>query len=61
MSRACSTNGAKRNAYRIFVEKQQGKRPLKKPRCRWVDNNKRDLRKIEWVDMDWTDLAQDRD
>jgi hypothetical protein len=58
---ACSTNGEKRNAYRILVGKREGKRPLGRPRCRWVDNIKIDLREMGWVSMDWVDLAQDRD
>jgi hypothetical protein len=53
--------GAKRNAYRILVGKPEGKRPLGRPRRRWVDNIKMDLRETGWVDMDWIDLAQDRD
>jgi hypothetical protein len=61
MGRACSTNGVKRNAYRILVEKLEGKRPLGRPRSRWVDNIKIDVREIEWDCMDWIDLAQDRD
>jgi hypothetical protein len=44
MGRACSTNGEKRNAYRILVGKPDGKRPLGRPRRRWVDNIKIDLR-----------------
>jgi hypothetical protein len=40
----CSTNEEKRNAYRILVRKSEGKRPLGKPRRRWVDNIKIDLR-----------------
>jgi hypothetical protein len=51
----------KRNAYRILVGKPEGKRPLGRPRCRWVDNIKIDLREIGCDGMDWTDLAQDRD
>jgi hypothetical protein len=51
---------AKTNAYRILVEKPDGKRPLGRPRRRWVDNIKMDLRKMGWGGMDWTDLAQDR-
>jgi hypothetical protein len=35
MGRACNTNGEKRNAYRILVGKEEGKRPLGRPRCRW--------------------------
>jgi hypothetical protein len=53
--------GAKRNAYRILVGKPEGKRPLGRPRCRWVDNIKMNLREKEWVGMDWIDLAEDRD
>jgi hypothetical protein len=53
--------GEKRNAYRILVGKPEGKRPLGRQRRRWVDNIKMDLREIGWYDMDWIDLAQDRD
>jgi hypothetical protein len=56
----CSTNGEKTNAYRILVRKPEGKRPLGRPRRRWVDNIKIDLREIGWDDMDWIDLGQDR-
>jgi hypothetical protein len=51
----------KRNAYRIFVGKPKGKRPLGRPRRRWVDNIKIDLREIGLGGMDWIHLAQDRD
>jgi hypothetical protein len=51
----------KRNAYRILVGKPEGKRPLGRPRRRWVDNIKMDLREIRWDGMDWIELAQDRD
>jgi hypothetical protein len=44
MGRACSTNEEKRNAYRIFVGKPEEKIPLGRPRRRWVDNIKMDLR-----------------
>jgi hypothetical protein len=53
--------GEKRNAYRILVGKSEGKKPLRRPRCRWVNNIKMDLREVGWGDMDWIDLAQDRD
>jgi hypothetical protein len=60
MGRACSTNGEKRNAYRIMVGKPERKRPLGRPRRLWVDNIKIDLREIGWDAMDWI-KAQDRD
>jgi hypothetical protein len=41
--------------------KPEGKRPLGRPRRRWVDNVKMDLMEIGWGGMDWIDLAQDRD
>jgi hypothetical protein len=44
--------GEKRNAYRMLVGKPGGKKPLRRPRCRWVDNNKMDLREIELDGMD---------
>jgi hypothetical protein len=43
--------GEKRNAYRILVGKPEGKRPLGRPRRRWVDNFKLDLREMEWIDL----------
>jgi hypothetical protein len=53
--------GAKKNACRILVGKPERKRPLGRPRRRWVDNTKMDLRGIGWGGMDWIDLAQGRD
>jgi hypothetical protein len=53
--------GEKRNAYRILGGNPEGKRPLGRPRCRWVDNIKMDLREIGWDGGDWINLAQDRD
>jgi hypothetical protein len=47
--------------YRILVGKPEGKRPLWRPRHRWVDNIKMDLKQVEFGGMDWTELAQDRD
>jgi hypothetical protein len=61
MGRACSTNGEKRNAYRIMEGNPEGKRPLGRPRRRWVDNIKMDVREIGWDGIDWIDLAQDSD
>jgi hypothetical protein len=61
MGRACGTNGEKRNAYRLLVGKPKGKRPLGRPRCRWMKNIKIDLREIGWDGVDWIDLTQDRD
>jgi hypothetical protein len=49
-----------RNAYRILVGKPEGKRPLGRPRRRWVDNIKVDFREIELDGRDWIELAQDR-
>jgi hypothetical protein len=53
--------GEKRNEYMILVGKTEGKRPLGKPRRRWVDNIKMDFRGIGWGVTDWIDLAQDRE
>jgi hypothetical protein len=51
----------KRNAFRLFVGKPEGKRPLGRQRSRGMVNIKIDLREIEWDGVDWVDLAQDRD
>jgi hypothetical protein len=61
MGRECSSNGQKRKEYRTLLEKPEGERPLGRPRRRWVDNVKMDLREIGWGSMDWIDLAQDKD
>jgi hypothetical protein len=53
--------GETRNTYRILVGKPEGKRPLGRPRRRWVDNIKMDLRETGWDGMNWIDLAEDRD
>jgi hypothetical protein len=42
------------------VGKSEGKRPLGRPRHRWVDNIKMDLREIGWDGVDWIDMVQDR-
>jgi hypothetical protein len=51
----------KRNACRTLVGKPEGQRPLGRPKLRWVNNIKIDLRVIGWDGLDWIDLAQDRD
>jgi hypothetical protein len=52
--------GEKRGGYRILVGRPEGKRPLGRPRRRWEDNIKIDLKEVGWG-MDWIELAQDRD
>jgi hypothetical protein len=52
MGRACSTVGEKRNTCKILVRKPEGKRPLERPRRRWVDNIKIDLRETGWDGVD---------
>jgi hypothetical protein len=46
--------GDNRNAYRILVRKPEGKKPLGRQRCRWVDNIKMDLREMGWDGLDRT-------
>jgi hypothetical protein len=58
MGGSCSTNGEKRNAYRLLVGKPEGKRPLGRPRL--VDNIRMDLGEVGWGDVDWIGLAKDR-
>ncbi|KAJ4447060.1 hypothetical protein ANN_09049 [Periplaneta americana] len=53
--------GESRNAYRVLVGRPEGKRPLGRPRRRWEDNIKKDLREVGYDDRDWINLAQDRD
>jgi hypothetical protein len=52
--------GEKRNAYRLLVGKSEGKRPLGRPRRRWVDNIRMDLGEVGWFDVDLIGLAKDR-
>jgi hypothetical protein len=49
------------NAYRIFERKSEGKRPLGRPRCTWVDNINMDLRETGWDVMVWIAAALDKD
>jgi hypothetical protein len=53
--------GEGRNVYRVLVGKPEGKKPLERPRRRWVDGIKMDLREIGWGSVEWIQLAQDRD
>jgi hypothetical protein len=53
--------GEKRKAYGLLLGKPEGRRPLGRPRRRWVDNIKMDFSEIGWGGVDWIDLAQDRD
>jgi len=53
--------GEERGAYRLLVGKLEGKRPLGRPRRRWVDNIGMDLQEVECGYVDWSGLAQDRD
>jgi hypothetical protein len=52
--------GERRGAYRVFEEIPQGIRRLGRPRFRWEDNIKIDLREVGWGGVDWIDLCQDR-
>jgi hypothetical protein len=52
--------GEKRNVYRSLIRKPEGKRPLGRPRCRWIDNIEMDLLEIGVSVVDWIGLAQDR-
>jgi len=53
--------GEERGAYRVLVGKLEGKRPLGRPRCRWVDNIRTNLQDVRYGYTDWIGLAQDRD
>jgi hypothetical protein len=53
--------GEGRGVYRVLAGKLEGKRPLGRPRRRWVDNIKMNFQEVECGGMDWIQLAQDRD
>jgi hypothetical protein len=53
--------GKGRGVYRVLVGKPEGKRPLGKPRRRWEDNLQMDIQEVGCGDMDWIELAYDRD
>jgi hypothetical protein len=58
--RACMTQGRKINAYRVSMGKPEGKSLLGRPECRQEVNTKMELYKIEWKEVDWIDLVQNR-
>ena len=53
--------GEEMEVYRVLLEKPGGRRPLGRPRRRWVDNIRMDLQEMGYGYMDWIGLAQDRD
>jgi hypothetical protein len=53
--------GKKRGVYRVLVGKLKGRRPLGRPRRKWENNIKMDLREVGYGCVDWMELAQDRD
>ena len=53
--------GEERGVYRVLVGKPEGRRPLERPRRRWVDNIKMNLKEVGCRYMDWIVLARDRD
>jgi len=53
--------GEEKGVYRVLVGKPEGKRPLGRPKCRWVDNIRMGLQEVGCGHMDWIGLAQDRD
>ena len=61
MCRICSTYVERRGLYGVLVGKTEGKRQLGRSRDRWEDNIKMNLQEVGCGDVDWTELAQDRD
>jgi hypothetical protein len=53
--------GDGRGAYRVLVGRPEGRSPLGRPRRRWEGNIKINLQEVGWGDMEWIDMAQDRD
>jgi hypothetical protein len=50
-----------RNVYKVLMRKPEGRRPLVRPRHRWEDRIRMDLREIGWRSIEWIQLAQDKD
>jgi len=61
MGGACIAYGERRGVYRVLVGKPEGKRSVGRPRPKWEDNIKMDLQEVGCGDMDWSELAHDRD
>jgi hypothetical protein len=61
MGRACSAHGEEANVCKILVDRPERTTRLGRPKCRWENNIKMDLREIRWGGMDWIHLAQDKD
>ena len=53
--------GEERGVYRVLVGRPERRRPLGRPRCRWVDNIRMDFQELGCGYMDWIGLTQDRD
>jgi hypothetical protein len=53
MGGSCNTNGGEEERVLLLVGKPEGKRPLARPRRKWVDNIKTDLGEVGWGDVDW--------
>jgi hypothetical protein len=53
--------GEEKNVYKVLMGKPEGKKPLGRPRRRWEDGIRMDLRDSGWGSLEWTQLAQDRD
>jgi hypothetical protein len=58
---ACGTHGRGEKVYKVLVGKPEGKRPLGRPRRRWEDEVRMELREIGLGGVDWIRLVQDRD
>jgi len=61
MGWACGAYGSGEGVYRVLVGKPERRRPLVRPRSRWVDNSRLDLQEVGCGCKDWIALAQDRD
>jgi hypothetical protein len=60
MGDECSTNRDKKNERGLVLGEPEGKKPLGRPRCTWVDNIKADLAELGWVHVYWIAVPQDR-